>query len=306
MFEACPLKGYDMSAENRQIPYIATRYFLSKPDQIHTDDILNPQKPCDVFSEWINGIDKSNYLQSNIGDSEYRMYFCEKYGKLRILFKFSKKTLRKINDATDIDIESKLINDYPFSYILIDTKEQLVLIQKNSQLNSEPKTTMNLLAKVINKALEGQRVIFKLSPITETKTFWSVIDKHKGKLETIEFDLLSPNYLGAEYDTNELLREIKDECNNDSAKITLKSDTGNLALSKNSNFITNMIEYITNGGGRWFIKPVKQARITSEDSICEVGVEQVDVADPIPGETELDWALRQINDIESTNKKDDE
>ena len=294
-----------MSTDNQKLSYAVARYFLSKPDQIHMKDIQDPPKEnCQIFCEWLEQISETNYIRSQINNSMYMMYFYRKHSESTSLFKFSKETLREIHSAKEKDIELETILDYPFSYILIDTTRQLVFVQKNSYLSSKPSTIMNHLAKVINNALCEHRVVFKLSPITQKQSFWSAIEEHQGLVSVVEFDLLSPNFLGSTYETNEFLKDLKKDCNNDSTKIVLRSDGNSLTPDKNSHFLSNILKYITNGGGKWAIKS-ESKRITSEKSVYEVDISRKSVEEQIDGESELDWSLRQIEDIESDNVKDD-
>lgn len=250
-------------------PYIVTRYFLDKDSQMHIDDLLNPKTKEELFLDFIAQLKEEKYLRGYIGLQQYRVYFSRNFSDSRLLLKFARKKDVIINNATETDIDKINQDSYPFSYIIVDTDRQLFLIQKNSEISTNTETIIHAIEKIFSSFLIEKKVTLRLTPITESSSFWETVKNNQGKISSLEFEFLSPNFLGQSYKINELMKELKEETNVDSMKMIMKNENGNLTVFDRYPFFKDALEYISNGGGKWKMHFSGGGKATSEEKPVE-------------------------------------
>lgn len=191
---------------------------------------------------------------------EYRVYFSKSFSDTRLLLKFAKRKDVIINNATETDINKINQDNYPFSYIIVDTAKQLFLIQKNTEISTNGETIIHSVEKVFSSFLIEKSISLRLSPITKSGSFWETVENNMGKISSLEFEFLSPNFLGQSYKINELMSVLKSNTNVDSLKMIMKNENGHLTILDKYPFFKDALQYITNGGGKITSeeKPVEQ------------------------------------------------
>ena len=182
-----------MNAKENLNSYIVTRYFLNKDPQMHIDDILAPKTKEEIFSEMLLQLKNEKYIRGFIGSQQYRIYFSKVFSNTRLLLKFAKRKDITLNTATETDINKVNKDDYPFSYIIVDTNKQLFLIQKNKEISTNSQTLVNSVEKIFSSFLIEKSISLRLTPITKRDTFWNAVEKNMGKISSLEFEFLSPN-----------------------------------------------------------------------------------------------------------------
>ena len=256
--------------------YIVTRYFLQKDSQMSINDFLQTQPRANnsIFSDLLFALRERSYMPVNIRRSEFRLYFFKQLSAQRILLKFARRKDGVWRNATDKDIQAQNIDDYPFSYIIVDIGQQLFLIQRNNEITPLVESLISLVQKSFSFLLSDERMQIIFSPITEKGVFWDIVEKNAGKIHTIEFELLSPNFLGQSYTANQLMKELRRDTNTESLKMTLKNESGKLKINKSIPFYSVLLEYISNGGGKWNLHiRGKRKPATSEESVFETTID---------------------------------
>lgn len=285
--------------------YIVTRYFLNKDDQMHIDDILNPKTKEEVFHELLAQLKSEKYLRGYIGSQQYRVYFSKDFSDTRLLLKFARRKDIVINNATETDIDKINRDDYPFAYIIVDTTKQLFLIQKNTEISTNGETIVHSVEKIFSSFLVDKSISFRLSPITESSSFWETVEKNEGKISSVEFEFLSPNLLGQSYKINELMRELKKETNVDSLKMIMKNEKGNLTILDKYPFFKDALEYISNGGGKWKMRFFGGGKSTSEEIPVEQYIDSSITTDNSETSQKLQEVFHNIDLIEGENHEED-
>ena len=255
----------------KQTNYFTTRYSLFKEEQLHFDDILDPHTKEEIFDLFINRLKSEVRISIPFEDNTYVMYYSGQISENRHLLKFAKEIKRTINQATQSDIKETQVSDYPWCLIVVDTKNQIFLIQRNSQISSNINSHKNNIAKAISSILNDHHVSIQLELMTNKNVFWKSISQNSGDIRFVELKLISPNLLGQSYSTTKLLQDLKKECNNDSMTWRFENSRGNLKVPLESKFFKDLLEYISNGCGSWKIKTKSNRKpITSDDQALEV------------------------------------
>lgn len=294
-----------MNISETKEPYIVARYFLDKDAQIHIADILTPKTKEEIFLEFLEQLKKENYLRGYIGHQQYRVYFSKDFSNTRSLLKFAKRKEITVNNATEIDINTVNQDNYPFSYIIVDTDKQLFLIQKNYELSNSSETIISLAEKIFSSFLVDKCVSIRLTPITDSGSFWTAVENNTGKISSLEFEFLSPNYLGQSYKINELMKELKNETNTESMKMTIKNGRGNLTILNKYPFFKDALQYISNGGGKWKMKICGGSNISSEEKPIEQDIATSITQEDSETDKKLQEVFHNINLIEGANHEED-
>lgn len=260
-----------MNDNTNKDTYFIARYSLIREPQMTIDEILNNQTNPEIFMSWLNSIQKSTHITANLKGCEFKFYYSKAISENSYLLKFSKKTNELLNEASETDITPKQVDNYPFSYIIIDTTRQLFLIQKNSDISSSVITLKNHIANAISHFLIRNNITIKLELMTEKSKFWDTIKKYNGEISSVELYLISPNFLGQSYSSTKMMESFRESTNSESVKFTLNNEQGKLIVDQDNIFFKDGIEYIANGCGKWRIKVSGKgySKITSDDSPLE-------------------------------------
>lgn len=292
---------------SRQIKYFTTRYSLFKEDQMHINDFIGKkQTKEEVFDSFIKRLRREVRIQIPLEDNNFVMYYSGNISETRHLFKFAKETEQTLSQATVSDITETKVPDFPWCMIIVDTKEQIFLISKNSKISTNIVTLKNHIARAISFLLKESRVSLQLELMTNKHAFWDSVRHNSGEIRYIELTLISPNFLGQSYSTTKLLNELKDECNNDVMTWRLENTSGNLKISDKSPFFKDLLEYIANGCGTWKIKAEKKRTITSTEQAIECPLD-ADMFTLTASQIEdIQIAFSRIQAIENSNHEEGE
>lgn len=252
--------------ESKKVDYFTCRFSLYKEEQVHINDILNPQTKEEVFNTFILKLKKEIRLELPVDQKQFIMYYFGTITEKRYLFKFAKKVERTLNHPSFSDIELTKVEDYPWCSIIVDVERQIFFINKNSQITSNVITLKNYIAKAISNQLKEFQVSLQLEVMTNTNSFWESVAQNIGEIQYVELTLISPNFLGQSYSTTKMLKEFKGEFNNDSVVLKFINNRGNLKISPQSHFLKDILAYIANGCGNWRMKlETQRSPVTSED-----------------------------------------
>lgn len=293
-----------MNTKENVASYIVARYFLDKDAQMHIDDILMPRTKEEIFLDFLLQLKNEKYICGRISDHQYRVYYSKTFSDTRLLLKFAKRKDIILNTATEFDINKINKDDYPFSYIIVDTDRQLFLIQKNKEISTNSETLINSIEKIFSSFLIKKDILLRLTPITKSVTFWNAVEENMGKISSLEFEFLSPNYLGQTYKINELMKELKNETNTNSMKMAIKNEKGNLTIFKKYPFFKNALKYISNGGGKWKMKFLGGGNITSEEKPVEQNVDISIIQNKPNANDKLQEIFHNIDLIEGDNHEE--
>ena len=293
-----------MNTKENVASYIVARYFLDKDAQMHIDDILMPRTKEEIFLDFLLQLKNEKYICGRISDHQYRVYYSKTFSDTRLLLKFAQRKDIILNTATEFDINKINKDDYPFSYIIVDTDRQLFLIQKNKEISTNSETLINSIEKIFSSFLIKKDILLHLTPITKSVTFWNAVEENMGKISSLEFEFLSPNYLGQTYKINELMKELKNETNTNSMKMVIKNEKGNLTIFKKYPFFKNALKYISNGGGKWKMKFLGGGNITSEEKPVEQNVDISIIQNKPNANDKLQEIFHNIDLIEGDNHEE--
>lgn len=183
------------------------------------------------------------------------------------------------------DFKSVFTNDWPWIYIFVDNNpnNQFLVVEIEREAWDSPDITINMLSRNINDYLSNYYLVTEIEPIIEKNAFWEFVDKHKGQIKMVEFDMISPNMSNISEKSEWPLREIRDQYNATRQKVRLENTAGSSIAVKKDKLIVSMADYSLSGGGktRFKLKGIRGYKSLSDDKISiEFDDIEVEVDDP--------------------------
>ena len=247
---------------------------------------------------------KNNKTTSCIDEGKviYKTLFKHKPSHDDYVFQFAKETTKEIFEETDDGFSAKSIDSYPNTVVALNIPSQICFIEPTSSFSNNVTTIANAFSKCISSQLKHSGYPFrvKMEAMTSTHDFWEIAQAHEGEIKELEFHLLSPNFLGANYEAREVLNTIKEETGTEETTIKFKNSDGNLKISGKT--VTEAVKWIASGCGRWSIT-TKGKTYKSENTPISTSIKddlrtqkKEDAYDTIKA------ALAILEDIENENK----
>lgn len=293
-------------------PYTITRYSLIPSSSFNEQLTFNLEKGG-AFSkeqafekaifELEKNIHKDIYIERDDTKTHYMLYFSERLGKDTVVLQFAKEKTVVLNKVTESKIEAQETPDFPNTSIIINLKKQYCFIQENRKLSSSINSIARAFSKCMNKLFDELYlfIIIEIELITSAANFWNIVKENDGYISYAEFQLISPNFLGMDYETTEMLKVYQEANNNEKLTIGFENSKGKLKLF--TEWIQELIKYISNGCGIWRLKVKgKRPTITSENNPISIPLpDSSDISDK-EAKKVLDDALAKIERIENENK----
>lgn len=238
-----------MDTEEKKSEYFIARYSLIPDSQIDLETVSGITKE-EKFLDWINSFQTEKKKEVEQNGCNYTLY-CKKISKDRFFMSFAKETKKIIGAKTDEGIVDSPILDYKKSNILINTRSQIFIIQRNPHVSSLITTLKNVISKAITKLLESKFLYFQLDLVTERNDFWKYIANNSGEISDLEIKLSSPNLFDGIITVSDFLRKTNKTYNNTSFSFRLSNEEGSLNIDPNNPFLQDAIHYSTAGCGSW-------------------------------------------------------
>lgn len=132
---------------------------------------------------------------------------------------------------------------------------QLVAIQKRTTAFQRTDILMRAVMAAVSTFLEQRQLRCLYEPLFEKQEFWKVIDDNEGKVQSLEFEFLTPNMANISKTLPSDLREFAKQTNSQSNLLKLKSDSeAALHVSKGSEVMNGLVDYSAEGGGNITVK----------------------------------------------------
>ena len=228
---------------------IAMRYFLIRdPNSLLSRSDISPvDEILDVFFD--------RTLVIYYGKSYYAIVSNEKKNDKLIGFLLrSTRTDVIIPDKNEFEKQS--IPNWEECFLAIDTVNQTIPVQ-NIAGSFTPDLVKNVLNKLLEEKAKRYDVSAKVELICRNESFWATYRK-ASKRYKISITLNAPNLFGAEYKTNQYLKEVQEKTNMDKLTEALESEEGKLSVKEG--YLEGVIDYADKGGGHW-------SQVTEENGI---------------------------------------
>ncbi|MDO8365184.1 MAG: hypothetical protein Q7T20_00200 [Saprospiraceae bacterium] len=245
-------------AEERS-PFYAFRYFVSpseSPKHLFSDlERIETSKTKeelmhDVFSD-LHKEHKTDFGHSN---KRFLFYSFGAYKNRLFVFQFAKEETSRKSIEGPVSIQT--IPDRSLKYVLmfVHPNYQILLVERKTTAFPNVDFIIRQLEWYFRDRMRHFGYTVNIHPLSRSEKFWEAVDNADFIYE-LSLTLNAPNIYFGDNDLREMLKEIKDDTNNDETVIEFKSVDGNLDIKKS--VWQKWIDYISNVGGRYSLKTKK-------------------------------------------------
>jgi len=284
-------------------PFFEYRYLVTpiNEQQVSIFHQLNEDKKklmLNVF-ENINNAGKTVWVK---GTKRYLFYGFQKQDDLFII-KYAKESDENIYIEGEDDIEIKDIKETKFIFLIVDTINQIILLERNQSVFSSIKNSIDIVAEFLREKMREFDYVVNIYPLVSKKKFWNYVDA-ADEIYELSLVMNAPNMpLFGNSDTRKVLQTIKDTTNNEIFDISFKNKEGKLKIARET--LESWIDYIQEVGGRYVLKYKKNG--ISETKTSEIDTARVFInrkkADKY-SEDELKVISRKLESINLLESRD--
>ena len=254
--------------------FYAYRYFVVKNSQMS----LFQNEDLSPIIDMIKKCKKEKQISVEVEGREDLLLYAHNYNEHTYLFKFCRNfpITKYVHDEEKAEIVESREPNYPFVYVIIDTQKQIVLLENKTTIYPTINSCKNAFKAFVITFIHNLNYSFSMDEITNLSTFWETI-KNADKIYELKLNLKSPNLFGSALTTNELLKTLKTDYNNDELDMSLKNADGNLSITQEK--LGDAIDYAGGGGGHWQISLIRKGQTTKTKVYSNKSVRTVEVTD---------------------------
>jgi len=231
--------------------FSAFRYFLTE-SSIQSDLLYYKLSKEMVFRLIIHEFTKKS-AHWNAGSRKYALYPVN-FNDNIFVFKFAKIKNESILKPGEEYLFEEVIEAAEFVYLIIDTRFQIVLIQKKQSVFMKEEHGINIIKRFLSDVIDKRNLSYMINilPLPNKGVFWDTISE-ADELYTLKLKMNSPNmpFLG-DKKTKEILNIIKDQTNNEEFTVQIDNKKGELKVEKG--VFKEWIEYVLEVGGQYLLR----------------------------------------------------
>ena len=177
------------------------------------------------------------------------------------------------------DFKTELIDNWPKIVVAIwnASDRQLIAVQHRANAFQETDAVLKLIFGSIEPVLSRYQLTALWEPLFEKKVFWDLVEKHKGKIQEIDFELVTPNMANISRVLPENLRDFAQRTNAVRSRVAVASDASSaLKVDPKDEVLNSLVSYSSEGGGDITIRlaGVKKKLHTTR-TVREVSIDEV-------------------------------
>lgn len=184
---------------------------------------------------------------------------------------------RSLNHETR-DFKTEVIDNWPKILVAIwnEPDKQLIAIQHRYAAFQSTDAFLKILLGSVENVLAKNQLTVISDPLFEKHIFWDLVDRNPGRVQEVEFEIITPNMANISGSLSDDLKKFAKETNSIKNKITISADKSSaLHVSHNNPTVNGLVDYSSQGGGNISIKlkGVKK-KITTSKTIKEFSIEE--------------------------------
>ena len=150
------------------------------------------------------------------------------------------------------DFQTEVIDNWPKILLVIwnSPEEQLIAVQHRVTAFQDTEAVLKLVFDSIEPILARNQLTAIWEPLFEKKVFWDLVEKFKGRIQEVDFELVTPNMANISGVLPENLREFAKRTNAVKSNVAITSDGASaLKIDPNDPIVNALVEYSSEGGG---------------------------------------------------------
>lgn len=292
---------------DKRSPFFAYRYLVTPTsEQISIIQQANKSKE-ELMTDIISDLALNVKKEWTKGSKRFLFYGFQNRDYIYIV-KFARETNENIYIEGDDDIEIRGIKEAKYVYLIIDTKHQIILIERNVSVFQQIESSVNILADFFRSQMRAFDYVVNIYPLVSKKKFWNYVDSAE-EIYELSLEMNAPNMaLFGNSDTRDVLQQIKETTNNEVLDISFKNKEGRLKVLREA--LGGYIDYVREVGGKYLLKfkrnGIRETK-TSETDTVKTYIERKKIEKYSDEELDnISQKLNSIHTLESREEDEDE
>lgn len=182
------------------------------------------------------------------------------------------------------DFKTEVIDNWPKILLVIwnAPDKQLIAVQHRANAFQDTQAVLKLVFDSVEPILAKNQLTALYEPLFEKKVFWDLVERHKGKIQEVDFELVTPNMANISGVLPENLKQFAKRTNAVKSHVAIASDPGSsLKLDQSDPLVNALVDYSSQGGGDIAIRlaGIKKLLHTSR-TVREVTIEEAVLQGP--------------------------
>lgn len=150
------------------------------------------------------------------------------------------------------DFKTEVIDNWPKILLVIwnAPDKQLIAVQHRANAFQDTQAVLKLVFDSVESILAKNQLTALYEPLFEKKVFWDLVERHKGKIQEVDFELVTPNMANISGVLPENLKQFAKRTNAVKSHVAIASDPGSsLKLDQSDPLVNALVDYSSQGGG---------------------------------------------------------
>lgn len=159
---------------------------------------------------------------------------------------------------------------------------QLIAVQRRAAAFQHARSVVRMILDSVEPKLSSAHLSSHFEPLFEVERFWALVHRFEGRIQSIDFEFITPNMANISRSLSQDLRQFAKEMNSVKNNLRIAADPESVIHADESNStLTGLVEYSSAGGGNITMKisGLKKKYQTSK-SVKTVSVDELDVDGP--------------------------
>lgn len=218
-------------------------------------------KALNEIDEWIDPLNRLQ-VRSEVIYSDDDLY----------IFKIGSK---KVLTYADENFKENTTDDWPHVTVVInnDPNVQVIAVTPNPKAFSASSRVINIIMETLQESLKYYGLTVFADPIFDKKKFWDVVEKYKGKVYSVRFEMISPNISNIRKTLDDQVIQARDNYNAKKSIMGFEADNNSsLTLTQDDEFLSGIVDYSSEGGGKIVVKARGEKDFHTGEQIKTVSV----------------------------------
>ena len=256
------------------------RYQILPVDRNFQGDLYGPQTLDDL-------LDQKNQIFRDALDSPKLFFSSRSETKAKLVYEDQSFSLYMVAANRSQKHETKdflteQIENWPKVLVAVwnEPDKQLVAVQHRASAFQDTDAVMKLIFDPIAPLLAERQLVAMWEPLFERSAFWDLARRYEGKIQEVDFELITPNMANISKVLPENLRDFAKLTNAVKSHVTLACDPSSaLKIAEQNEMLSSLVDYASQGGGdisirlHGFKKKLHTARSIREIEVDEVSVQ---------------------------------
>ncbi|TEA74153.1 hypothetical protein [Allopusillimonas ginsengisoli] len=254
-------------------------------NDIQTIDELIERKN-DIFAQALREVHQFNHPRTDV---IAKLLYTE-----QDFFLYRIAANRSIHRETK-EFSDEYIDNWPSVLVAVwnHPEIQLIAVQRRSTAFQHAKSVVQMILEAVAPKLGSAHLSSHFEPLFEVEGFWTLVHKFEGRIQSIDFEFITPNMANISRSLSQDLRQFAKEMNSVNNNLRLAADPESAIHVDESNpTLAGLVEYSSEGGGNITMKisGLRKKYQTSKNTKT-VSVDELDISGPV---AEVAAALKQL------------